>query len=132
MMGKSIPLNNGLRKERIFVVTGCSWYLDEVEGMHVSCHSNRVINNITCKATRTLGFLRRNLTLAPKENKVDAYRALVHPKFEYAAPIWNPHNQTEIDRIEKVQRTAARWACRRWRNESHVGEMLEELRSNID
>ena len=37
MMGKSIPLNNGQWKERIFVVTGCSWYLDEMEGMHVSC-----------------------------------------------------------------------------------------------
>ena len=44
MMGKSIPLNNGQRKERIFVITGCSWYLDEMEGMHVSCHSNRVID----------------------------------------------------------------------------------------
>ena len=44
MMGKSIPLNNGQRKERIFVVTGCSWYLDEIEGMHVACHSNRVID----------------------------------------------------------------------------------------
>ena len=44
MMGKSIPLNNGQRKERIFVVTGCSWYLDEMEGMHVSCHFNRVID----------------------------------------------------------------------------------------
>ena len=43
-MGKSIPLNNGQRKERILVVTGCSWYLDEMEGMHVSCHSNRVID----------------------------------------------------------------------------------------
>ena len=39
----------------------------------------------------------------------------------------NPHYQTEINRIEKVQRTATRWACRRWRNQSHVGEMLEEL-----
>ena len=38
-----------------------------------------------------------------------------------------PHHQTEINRIEKVQRTPARWACRRWRNQSHVGEMLEEL-----
>ena len=44
MMGKSILLNNGQRKEWIFVVTGCSWYLDEMEGMHVSCHSNRVID----------------------------------------------------------------------------------------
>ena len=44
MMGKSIPLNNGQRKERSFVVTGCSWFLDEMEGMHVSCQSNRVID----------------------------------------------------------------------------------------
>ena len=29
--------------------------------------------------------------------------------------------------VEKVQRTAARWTCRRWRNTSSVGEMLDEL-----
>ena len=85
------------------------------------------INNVTRKAIKTLGFLRRDLTLAPKETKVVAYKAFVRPQLEYAAPIWNPHHQTEINRIEKVQRTAARWACRRWRNQSHVGEMLEEL-----
>ena len=44
MMGKSIPLNNGQRKGRIFVVTGCGWYLDEMEGMHVSCDSKKVID----------------------------------------------------------------------------------------
>ena len=34
------------------------------------------------------------------------------------ASIWNSHHQTEIDRIEKVQRTVARWACKRWRDQS--------------
>ena len=72
----------------------------------------------TSKATKTLGFLRRNLTLAPKETKVSAYNALIRPQLEYAAPIWNPHHPTEINRIEKEQRTAARWTCRRWRNQS--------------
>ena len=85
------------------------------------------INNVTSKATKTLAILRRNLTVAPKEAKVAAYKALVCPQLEYAAPIWNPHQQTEINRIEKIQRTAARWACRRWLNQSHIGEMLEEL-----
>ena len=42
-MGRSIPLNNGQRKERIFVVTGCSRYLDKMERM-LSCHSDRVID----------------------------------------------------------------------------------------
>ena len=82
------------------------------------------INNVTSKATKTL---RRNLTLAPKETKVAIYKALVHPQLEYAALICTPHHQTEINRKEKVQRTAGCWACRRWRNQSHVGEMLDEL-----
>ena len=30
-------------------------------------------------------------------------------------------------KVEKVQRTAAHWTCRRWRNTSSVGEMLGEL-----
>ena len=85
------------------------------------------ISNVTRKATKTLGFLRRNLTLAPKETKVTAYKALVRPQLEYAAPIWNPHHQTEINRTEKVQRTVARWACRHWHNQNHVGEILDEL-----
>ena len=46
MVGKSIPLNNGQRKERLFVVTGCSWYLDEMKRMHESYHSNRVIDTL--------------------------------------------------------------------------------------
>ena len=52
---------------------------------------------------------------------------MVRPQLEYAAPVWTPYHQTEIGRIEKVQRTAARCACRRWRNQSHVSGMLEEL-----
>ena len=35
--------------------------------------------------------------------------------------------KTQIQQVEKVQRTAARWTCRRWRNNSSVGEMLDEL-----
>ena len=66
------------------------------------------INEITSKATKTLGFLRRNLTFAPKETKAAAYKTLVRPKLEYAAPVWMPYHQVDINRIEKVQRTAAR------------------------
>ena len=77
----------------------------------------------------SLGFLRGNLTLAPKETSVAAYQALVCPQLEYAAPIWIPHYQTEIDGLEKVQRTAARLACRSWhtRVTLELGEMLVEL-----
>ena len=52
---------------------------------------------------------------------------LVRPKLEYAAPIWSPYSKLQINQVEKVQRTAARWTCRRWRNTSSVGEMLDKL-----
>ena len=42
----------------------------------------------------------------------------------FSIRLWH---QTEINRTENVQRTAARWTCRRWRHQSLVGEMLDEL-----
>ena len=59
--------------------------------------------------TKTLGFLRRNLAFAPRSTKEVAYKTLVRPKLEYAAPIWSPHSKLQINQIEKVQRTAAHW-----------------------
>ena len=84
------------------------------------------ISEISAKATKTLGFLRRNLAFAPRHTKEFAYKTLVRPKLEYAAPIWHPYHETQIGQVEKVQRTAARWTCRRWRNSSSVGDMLDE------
>ena len=74
-----------------------------------------------------LGFLRRNLAFAPQSTKEAAYKTLVRPKLEYAAPIRSLYSKLQINKEEKVQRTAARWTCRRWRNTSSVGEMLDEL-----
>ena len=46
------------------------------------------ISEISAKATKTLGFLRCNLAFAPRHTKEVAYKTLVRPKLEYAAPIW--------------------------------------------
>ena len=85
------------------------------------------VSEISSKATKTLGFLHRNLAFAPRSTKEVAYKTLVWPKLEYAAPIWSPHSKLQNNQIEKVQRTAGRWTCRRWRNTSSVGVMLDEL-----
>ena len=67
------------------------------------------ISEISCKATKTmlktLGFLsRRNLALAPWHTKEVAYKTLVRPQLEYAAPIWHPYNETEKKRWRKCRR----------------------------
>ena len=42
------------------------------------------INNVTAKAYRTLGFLRRNMTGCTKIVKDRTYKALIRPQLEYA------------------------------------------------
>ena len=54
-----------------------------------------------------------------------AFKTLFRPQLEYAAPIWHPHNDTETEKMEKVQKKAARWTCRRWMNSS-VNDMLDD------
>ena len=44
------------------------------------------ISEISSKATKALGFLRRNLAFATTSTKEVAYKTLVRPKLEYTAP----------------------------------------------
>ena len=85
------------------------------------------VSEISCKATKIMGFLRRNLALAPRYTKEVAYKTLARPQLTYAALIWHPYQETQSAQVQKVQRTAARWTCRRWRNTNSVGDMLDEL-----
>jgi hypothetical protein len=65
------------------------------------------INKICNKANSTLGFIRRNLKHCNRKFKETAYISLV--LFDYLCTVWDPHLQKEIDRIENVQRRAARF-----------------------
>ena len=86
------------------------------------------IDSICNKANRTLGFLRRNLKIGNKKTKETAYKTLVRPLLEYAAPVWDPSDKDEIQQIEKVQQRAARWVSHRFRHTSSVDTMIQDLK----
>ena len=91
---------------------------------------NQHINTITSKASRVLGFVKRNLKHCPKTVKERAYQSLVRPKLEYSSPIWNPHQKTQIKQIEQVQRNAARFVLNKPFNRqspTSVTTMLQQL-----
>jgi hypothetical protein len=68
------------------------------------------MNQTIGKASKTLGFLRRNLGRCTTKTKATAYTTLVRPVLEYASPVWDPHQITTTRDIEQVQRRAARFA----------------------
>jgi len=85
------------------------------------------ISNICAKANQTLGFLRRNLKISSTAVKETAYKTFVRPILEYACTVWDPFTEKNINKIESVQRRAARFASNRYHNTSSVTDMLEKL-----
>ena len=88
------------------------------------------INGVCKKASSTLGFLRRNLQNCPKQTRLTAYISLVRSLLEYGATIWDPHVKKDIDKLEKIQRQAARFVTRDYRSRDPgcVTQMLADLR----
>ena len=85
------------------------------------------IDNTTKKANQTLDFLKRNIRVYNKDLKLVAYKTLVMSQLEYASTVWYPHHDKDIDKVEAVQRRAARWATRDYKYTSSVTAMLKDL-----
>ena len=88
---------------------------------------NTHINNITSTASKTLGFVKRNVVTKNKDIKTMAYNSLVRPQVEYASPVWSPYTKENINKIKKIQRRAARWVSNDF-SYSSVTDMLSNLR----
>ena len=85
------------------------------------------INKICNRANSTLGFIRRNLKNCDKKFKETAYISLVRSVLDYSSTIWDPHLKQDIDRIENIQRRAARFVQSDYTRTSSVTSMMEEL-----
>ena len=57
---------------------------------------------------------------------------MLHPVLEYASSVWDPHQKEDIDRLEKVQKRAARYACNNYfeRTPGTITSMLQQLKWN--
>ena len=88
---------------------------------------NNHIQKVTYTANSVIGLLRRNLRIASKAVKTQAYEALVRPHLEYACTVWDPHTQVNVRMLDSVQRRAARYLCNLWHNTCSVTAMLNEL-----
>ena len=88
---------------------------------------NNHIQRICNSANRSLGFVKRNIRTKDPGVRELAYKALVRPLVEYASPVWSPYTKTYIDKIEMVQRRAARWTTNNFSCQASVIDMLNTL-----
>ena len=90
---------------------------------------NTHINNITSTANKTLGFVKRNVVTKNKDikNMAYMYNSLVRAQVEYALAVWSPYTKENINKIEKVQRRAARWVTNDYSSYSSVTDMLSNI-----
>ena len=91
---------------------------------------NQHINNTCKKAYSVLGFLRRNFRNCPRKVKADLYSTYVKPILEYAVTVWAPYTRCSIDKLESVQRRAARFVMSDYYPTSSVSAMLFYLKWN--
>ena len=67
------------------------------------------IATTTNKANSKLSFLHCNLKGCPEKLKQTAYFSLIRSFMEYGAPVWDPYQKYNSDKVERVQRRAARF-----------------------
>jgi hypothetical protein len=81
------------------------------------------------KASRTLGFMRRNFRDCNKSVREQAYTTMVQPTVEYASAAWDPYASDQINKFDKVQRRAARFVSNNYRDKTSgcVTAMVKSL-----
>jgi hypothetical protein len=95
--------------------------------IHKSLSWDSHIDKITKKVNSTLAFLGRNVSRCPTTIKAQCYTTLVRPTLEYASSIWSPIKKDSINKVEAVQRRAARFATGDYQRTSSVTAMLQQL-----
>ena len=88
---------------------------------------NQHINNTCKKAYSVLGFLQGN---CPCKVKADIHSTYVKPILEYAVMVWVPYTRCSINKLQSVQRHAARFVMSDYYSTNSVSAMLSDLKWN--
>ena len=80
-------------------------------GVTIDSHLNwkSQCNNVSKKASFMLSFLDRNCSRCPPKVKENLSNALVIPLLEYGCCVWGPYKDNQIDRLEMINKRAARF-----------------------
>ena len=82
---------------------------------------------MTNKANSKLWFLRRNQKGCPEKFKQTAYFSFIRSFMEHGAPVWDPYKKYNSEKVEMVQRRAARFAKSRYSIYPSVSDILDAL-----
>ena len=63
---------------------------------------------VAAKANSTLHFISRTLKYCPKNTRALAYTSMVRSGVEYCATVWDPYQKQDVNKLEMVNRRAAR------------------------
>jgi len=86
------------------------------------------IDNVCRKANNTTAFLSRNLSTCPANIRTKCYTTFVRPQLEYASFVWAPHTQSNINKLESVQRRGAMFVTGNYNTASSATTMLNHLK----
>ena len=87
------------------------------------------VDHICNKASRLLGFLKRNLHSSPVQINKYLYKQLLLPSIEYCSAIWDPYYLTDIKKIEMIQH---RFVLNKpWHKLSHDHDSVTEMLTNL-
>ena len=95
--------------------------------IHKKLSWNTHIDATVKKANQVRCFLQRNLRSCNSEIKAQSYKIYVRPILEYGSIVWDPYTETNIKKLEMVQRKAARFIFNDWRYTSSPTTMLQDL-----
>ena len=85
---------------------------------------NRHVSNICLSARKKLGLLYRTVHLCDQQSLSRLYKALVLPKLDYCCCVWDPSTSVLVNRLESVNKFAAKICTKRWSGPSslfHLG-----------